>query len=195
MRADVGAGPDTDLRPDHRVRLDADAVIELRAARHRGAGMDADARGRRRREVHLGDQRRPERREAPEAPGGAVRDGLHLEVQHLARQDGTPEPGPLDADEAQRGVVRHHGGELRQRLTEHHPREHGAPGKCPTKYGSFALTSFSPTARRRGSTSSTRSTSAHGNAEGVGGGRVVAVTRSYSPPADFELEVCLGLAL
>src|SRR5262245_26499399 len=43
------------------------------------------------------------------------------------------------------------------------PGRTGAPGKCPAKYGSFALTRLVPTARTPVSTSSTRSTSAHGN--------------------------------
>src|SRR5436309_6562408 len=44
------------------------------------------------------------------------------------------------------------------------PGRTGAPGKCPAKYGSLALTRFTPTARFPGSTSSTRSTSRYGNA-------------------------------
>src|SRR6266566_937001 len=44
------------------------------------------------------------------------------------------------------------------------PGRTGAPGKCPAKYGSLALTRFTPTARFPGSTSSTRSTRTYGNA-------------------------------
>src|SRR6266480_4648571 len=44
------------------------------------------------------------------------------------------------------------------------PGKTGAPGKCPAKYGSLALTRFTPTARFPGSTSSTRSTRGYGNA-------------------------------
>src|SRR5438034_2651583 len=44
------------------------------------------------------------------------------------------------------------------------PGKTGAPGKCPAKYGSLALTRFTPTARFPGSTSSTRSTRTYGNA-------------------------------
>src|SRR2546425_3966303 len=47
------------------------------------------------------------------------------------------------------------------------PGNTGAPGKCPTKYGSLALTSFVPTARTPGSTASTRSTSRYGKPGGV----------------------------
>src|SRR5436309_2983906 len=44
------------------------------------------------------------------------------------------------------------------------PGRTGAPGKWPAKYGSLALTRFTPTARLPGSISSTRSTKTYGNA-------------------------------